>query len=426
MARAETITVASEDTAAARAALERQLADLETQIAAQQKELDALGAQKNTLANKIKQLAAQQKTIALQIKETDARLDDVGLRMGETQDAIAQNTTKLKVVQDQMAAVLVLIDERDHEPLWLFSFVDQRGLSSVLEEIERDTQLTAGLGERLDAAKNLAGALQAQQTDLAAEQDDVQQLLSIQTLQKQQLASALSSQNVLLTSTKGKESAYQAQLAGVKKQAAEIKARIYQLLGVSTQITFGQAVQAAQWVSAQTGVRPAFLLAILTQESNLGANVGTCNRPGDPPEKGWRAVMKPDRDQSPFVTITTTLGRDPDVTPVSCPMKDKRGRRVGWGGAMGPAQFIPSTWMGYRDRISAMTGRAADPWDIRDAFAAAAIKLAADGAADGSRKDEWNAAMRYFSGSTSTKYRFYGDSVLATADKYQADIDDLN
>ena len=30
-------------------------------------------------------------------------------------------------------------------------------------------------------------------------------------------------------------------------------------------------------------MRPAFLLAILTQESDLGKNVGTCNRAGDPP-----------------------------------------------------------------------------------------------------------------------------------------------
>jgi len=158
----------------------------------------------------------------------------------------------------------------------------------------------------------------------------------------------------------------------------------------------------------------------------LGRNVGTCNRLGDPSTKSWKAVMKPTRDQQPFLEITKSLGMDPDVTPVSCPMF-KNGEQIGWGGAMGPAQFIPSTWMGYKDKVSELTGSSqANPWDIRDAFAAAAIKLGNDGASAGTRQGEWNAAMRYFSGSTNPAYSFYGDGVMAKADGYQDDIDQLN
>ena len=134
--------------------------------------------------------------------------------------------------------------------------------------------------------------------------------------------------------------------------------------------------------------------------------------------------MKPDRDQQPFVTVTAELNLDPDITPVSCPLHDSRGRQIGWGGAMGPAQFIPSTWMGYKDQVSAVTGQPANPFDIRDAFIAAAIKLKADGGA--TQSGEWAAAMRYFSGGTNPAFRFYGDNVVATAAKYQSDIDALN
>ncbi|MFH0779514.1 MAG: hypothetical protein V1928_01510, partial [Parcubacteria group bacterium] len=137
----------------------------------------------------------------------------------------------------------------------------------------------------------------------------------------------------------------------------------------------------------------------------------------------WKVVMKPERDQSPFKQITSELGLNPDVTPVSCPMKNSKGIQVGWGGAMGPAQFIPSTWMGYRGKITAITGKAANPWDIRDAFLAAAIKLAADGAK--SKSGEWAAAMKYFCGSTNSAYKFYGDNVVARAEQYQKDIDSL-
>ena len=134
--------------------------------------------------------------------------------------------------------------------------------------------------------------------------------------------------------------------------------------------------------------------------------------------------MKPERDHQSFLTIMGELGMDPDITPVSCPMKDSKGKQIGWGGAMGPAQFIPSTWMGYRGMGSAITGKPANPWDIRDAFLASALKLGADGAK--TKEGEWAAAMRYFSGSTNLAYRFYGDNVVATAEKYQTDIDNLN
>jgi membrane-bound lytic murein transglycosylase B len=99
------------------------------------------------------------------------------------------------------------------------------------------------------------------------------------------------------------------------------------------------------------------------------------------------------------------------------------GQQVGWGGAMGPAQFIPSTWMMYKDEVSKITGNyPANPWDIRDAFVAAALYVARWGATQQTRDAEWRAAMIYFSGSTNTRYRFYGDSVMAIADKYERDI----
>ncbi len=47
------------------------------------------------------------------------------------------------------------------------------------------------------------------------------------------------------------------------------------------------------------------------------------------------------------------------------------------------------------------------------------------GAAKQTQNGEWKAAMIYFSGTTNTKYRFYGDSVLSIAQKYEDDIEAL-
>jgi len=97
----------------------------------------------------------------------------------------------------------------------------------------------------------------------------------------------------------------------------------------------------------------------------------------------------------------------------------------GWGGAMGPAQFIPSTWVLYKDKITAITGKPADPWNIKDAFLAAGLLLRDAGASRQTYDAEWKAAMIYFSGSTNPAYSFYGNSVMAIAKEYEQDIAQL-
>ena len=114
------------------------------------------------------------------------------------------------------------------------------------------------------------------------------------------------------------------------------------------------------------------------------------------------------------------LARDPYSTPVSCVIY-YNGKPYGYGGAMGPAQFIPSTWskLGYGQKVSAITGKAADPWDIRDAFLATGLLLRDNGA----KTSEFNAAMKYYCGGSCTSYdKFYGNSVISIANQYEADI----
>lgn len=403
--------------------LEAELANIEKQITEYQNQLKTITGEKNTLQNKIKQLQNQQAGINLQIKSTNLKITQLEKDLETTRGQIEEKTDKVGRLEEKMAVLLRAINRSDNKS-FIFIIAANENLSEAFNEMEQYTQLSEALNELLVETKKIKQELASEAETLAVQQEEAKDLLSIKILQKQQLTGLVGEQNTLLQETKGKESAYQSIIGDAKKKAAEIRSRLYQLLGVSKAITFGEAVEIANWAAKQTGVRASFILAVLTQESSLGKNIGTCNRPGDPPEKSWRVIMKPTRDHEPFLTITKELGMDPDITPVSCPMRDKNGNQIGWGGAMGPAQFIPSTWMGYKSKIENITGKTANPWDIRDAFIASAIKLAADGAT--SKSGEWTAAMKYFSGSTNIKYRFYGDNVVATADKYQADIDALN
>lgn len=405
-------------------ALENQLAQIEAQIADLEKELAHTTGQKKTLTNAIKRLRQEAIGVRLQIKSVTIRLNDLTHKLADTKAAMAVNLARQERLRQELAQTLRLLQQRDTSII--FSLLSAGGLAGTWSAMETDIKINASLKNILDATQSIHQTLALQQTKYNQQTDETQQLLSLKQLAEQNLSSKISEQNKLLVATKGAEATYQQQLADTKKRAAEIRNRIYELFNATQQVNFGDALKIATWVEGVTGVRAAMLLAVLTQESNLGKNVGTCNRAGDPPEKSWRWVMKPDRDQAPFQQITTELGLEIDTTPVSCRQKDSQGNYFGWGGAMGPAQFIPSTWLGYRAQVSKVTGKTpSNPWDIRDAFVAAGLKLRSNGA-DGTAQGEWNAAMRYFSGSTNVRFRFYGDNVASLTQKYQNDIDTLN
>ena len=277
--------------------------------------------------------------------------------------------------------------------------------------------------DRLKDIKELKADLETQKQSLDNEKDELEKVAKLQTLQKQEGEATKGEQEKLLELTKGKESEYQKLIQVSKQLAKELRARIFELIGVPEAPTFGEALDLAKYVETATGIRPAFLLAVLTQESNIGKNVGQCfltdTKTGSgivvKTGKAVNRVMKPSRDIDYFLALTKELGRDPNKTVVSCPMS------YGWGGAMGPAQFIPSTWKIYAERVKAITG-SADPWKIKDAFVAAALYLKDKGADSQTYNAEWRAAISYFAGSVNLSYRFYGDSVMNIAKKYEEDI----
>ena len=104
------------------------------------------------------------------------------------------------------------------------------------------------------------------------------------------------------------------------------------------------------------------------------------------------------------------------------------GNQVGWGGAMGPSQFIPSTWQIFENRIKKITAsNIADPWNPRDAITATALYLSDLGAVTGNESSERNAACKYYSGRScaSGPGSSYGNSVMRKIVNVQRDIDTL-
>lgn len=409
-----------------KAQLEKELQELEEQISQCEKDITKTQQEKKTLQNQIYILKKKIEKLNLQIRQSNAMIKDVGLQIKDTEGSIEKTSNKIEKEKRELSKILRTIYEEDQKGL-IEILLLENNLSDFFNNLIALENLNSKSEELLENIKGLKIDLEKQKQSLDEEKEDLEKMLKIQVLQKEESAVTKKEQEKLLVITKGKESEYQKILTATKKRAAEIKARIFELIGVAKVPTFGEALEVARYVEKITGVRAAFLLAVIEQESALGKNVGQCYLTNPKTGAGMRVnsqktisrVMSPTRDVPHFLTITQELGRDPYKTLVSCPMS------FGWGGAMGPAQFIPSTWVLYRDRVKEITGKPADPWNIQDSFLAAGLYLADYGAGAQTKNAEWQAAMIYFSGTTNPKYKFYGNSVLNRTEKIEGWIETI-
>jgi membrane-bound lytic murein transglycosylase B len=297
---------------------------------------------------------------------------------------------------DQKSLPEVLLENQNFSDF----FNEIQSLDEIQEKIRVDFQEIMSLKNKLEEKK--AGLEQERQ-----QQDD---LRTLQQLQQRSQQEQKDKKKDLLEKTKGQESLFDALIKKAYSDSASLKNQLYLLEGVGLSMTIEEVLAHAEYASAKTGVRPAYLLAVLKEESSWGTNVGT---------GFWQTDMN-QRDHQAFLKICKELKVDPNKMPVS------RRPSYGWGGAMGPAQFLPSTWLDLEPDIIQLTGHnPPNPWDIDDAFVSAGLKLAKNGANLGVPDAEWKTAMVYFAGGNwnNPLYRFYGDSVMDLAQDIQTQID---
>ncbi len=392
-----------------KAQLEAELKDLEAQIEQHKKNIAETQKQGASLSRDISVLNQQIKQSQAQIKLHEATIVKLDDNISEKDKTIGMLNDKMSREKDSLAQIMRKSLFLDNYSLLDFSLQSQT-LSNFFADSDAFLSLQRALNQSFAQIRSTEDDLNKVKTELIDTKFEEVSIKNAKLLEKKKVETNQKAKTTLLVETKGQEAVYKKLLTDKEKQAAQIRAALFELSGAKS-INFGQAYDLAVKAQQATGIRPAFLLGLITVESNLGQNVG----------KGtWTVDMHPTRDQPVFKTICAQLGLNPDDMPVS------KKQWYGYGGAMGPAQFIPSTWVLYQSRVAKITGNnPPNPWAPSDAFMAAALYLTDSGAVSGNRTSEHRAAMCYLAGCGNAKkasLQFYGNDVLSYADKYEAQI----
>jgi peptidoglycan hydrolase CwlO-like protein len=408
------------------AELQAELAKTEAEIKAKEAVLNQQKVQSNVILGEVNKLTGQIKTVQKNIDDKDSSIKEIGQDIGIKDQTVKQLNTKLdrslEILEELIRATNKADDISIVEVLLVYE-----NISDFFEGVDSVISIQASLDSLFDQIRELRGLTESEKTKLEEKKEREQDLKVQIEAEKKKVSAVQNQKQGELASSKATEKAYEQELAEKRAKANSIRTALFKLRD-SSGISFDDALRYAQSASKATGIRTAFILAILKQESNLGTNVGTCNRAGDPEEKKWYNIMPgPDSgswrdDQTIYLDIVKKLGRDPETTPLSCPIGN------GWGGAMGPSQFIPATWRGYEARVATALGVShADPWNPQHAFMATAIYMSDLGAGAQIYTAEHTAALKYYAGGNWAlpQNQFYGNQVMGNADIFQANIDFL-
>ncbi|MCX6788047.1 MAG: hypothetical protein NT108_02715 [Candidatus Kaiserbacteria bacterium] len=422
--------------------LKNQLSALESQIAAQQQLLDVAQNQHQTLQTQIDAFNAEIKRTQLQIQAITLTIAQLNDNIGVHNHTLSQLSARLDAEKESLAQILrqtQMLDEYSAVSVALGS----QNVSGFFSDLDAFTSIKSALADSFNEIEQTSASTEAEKEALQARLAEQEQLRTVAQLAKQAVQAQEKEKQKLLAQTKGVESNYQKLIAVSQKTAAQIRSELF-MLRDSASIPFGLALSYAQAAERATGTRAAVTLGVLKQETNLGENLGTGT---------WRVDMHPTRDRPIFSYVTQTLGLDPDKMPVS------KKPWYGWGGAMGPGQFIPSTWICFggfintntnscsnrgsltwdqfyqgpwtyvasKDRVRTLLGASSpsNPWSAQVAIMATAMLMADNGAAKQTYAAERLAALRYFAGwggASKSAYAFYGDGVMGFAANFQRDI----
>lgn len=379
-----------------------EIAELDRKIKELNGKRDTTKAEADIINHQLSLLTSRLKEAQLELQQTQLNLRIVRQESVATGTNITTLQQDMEASKEELREILRLMYQHEHLSL-MHVFFTRGSLSDLLAARAAYKQLQDQNIDLVNTLRERAEKLKQKQTELAEQQQDLGQLQELLASQQQNLNSQQVAQQQFLQAKRAQQLQYDQRLAEAKQAREEIARDVFTLKNAGVTLKLTEAKDMARYASKLTGVRAALLLGVLKVETNLGTNLGSGTYPDD---------MLP-ASREAFLRVTAKLGLDPKVAPISARPRSYQG----WGGAMGPGQFMPDTWERIEQRVGELMHKnLPNPYELTDAFVATALFLADRGAT--TPAGEYEAVNRYLAGPNWQRFTWYGDRVLAVAEEY--------
>jgi peptidoglycan hydrolase CwlO-like protein len=384
-----------------------------------------------TISGEINKLTNEIVKTSGEIKKKDSLISNLRSDIVRKENSLGALNEKL--VRERLSLEQIIRKRNQLDDATLFEVIlSSKNISEFYEDAPSFAYVQDSLSESFKIIDDLRVNIYNEKSMLELKKEAEDNVKYSLLLEKNKIEGQKSDRDQVLAISKSDKASFEQLKKQREAEAKAIRAKMIQFQGSGVggkSISFGEAYDYAKFASSKTGVRTAFIMAIMQQESGFGRNVGGCNlrdsATGDGIyiSSGAKSVrnMVPGNFEN-FKKITTALGRDWTTTPISC-VAIIGGNPYGYGGAMGYTQFIPNTWMSVEARVRTYLGAAvANPWNAQHAVMATAVFTKDLGAGAQTYSSELNAACRYYG---SCSVYSYGAQVMAKAATIQKEIDKL-
>lgn len=369
----------------------------------------------NKVQDKIEDAQAVLNQSTTQLQTTQSQINSTAYKLNQTETEIERQEREIAALENRIKLNQSLLQDYLRELYWNHetdALVEMILFKDNWQKIvlQDDNLLTTKekllfLIQEINKSKD---ELEGKKNKLEEVKETHEELLAKKQAEKNEIVSDINETKLTISQLQAKMS--------------KLRSTLSKFLGSSYDMD--DVVDAVKYADKKTGVRKEFLFAMLDKETDLGRFTGGCYY-----SKGSNPVKKhmKEADRDVFKIIMDDLGYDKNDKKLSC------WPGYGYGGAMGIAQFMPTTWAGYNGKggyapkIASKTGNdPANPWRLEDGVMGMALKLAAAGATKKSK--EHYAAKVYYCGGPSSPYwdnrcEAYADTVISWSKGYDEYFD---
>ena len=408
----------------------------DAEIAEQTKILGNTQKQSSDLEKAIAETTYNINKTQLEIKAKNAKIKQLGENIVTKTEYIGELSGRMEEIKKSISKIVKDSYNIDNTSI-VETVLSSEDLSDLFKDVDDYSAINQKLEDLINELTGVKKTSEGQKKDLEDKKTQEEKLKFEQDTEKRKLESYKTEKQNILKYTKGQESLYKTAIAEKEKQKSQIRSRMFKTVG-GQEISFGDALKLIQPYESTIGVSAALVLSVLFQESavdsTIGKNIGQCTYNQVSSCVAGKTVMS-DTQKPAFLNIMSNLGLNPDKTPISCAIC----RDGNYGGAMGPAQFMPETWNGISSRVSKIIGiKYPSPFENLHAFTASAVLLKDNQdrckTAFTKKSDIWAcSASKYYGGLllmgtrlSNYMYYGYGASVAKRALQFEKDIDLLN